>query len=328
MRPPTIRRRTLFVVLAPIIGVLAALALVAGCTSSGGAKSSGAGGEAFAASGRSAGAASSAAAAPTAAAPIAGDQNAASQKAADSSSLNLGSTAQIKTADMTIAAKNVTAAATSAIQFATGAGGGVSADVRTAASSDDPSSGSAQLTLKVLPDQLESTLARLAGLGTERSRQSSSQDVTGQVADVSSRVASAQASIARLQVLFSKASAVGDIVAIEGQLAQREADLEALQAQQRALTAQTSFATIAVDIVALTAPVTKTKPADRSGFVGGLSNGWHAFTKALGWGLTGIGAVLPFAIVLALLVGAARWWRRRHSRPGIVQQQDHVAIVD
>jgi hypothetical protein len=327
MRPPTISRRPLFLVLAPLVGVLVTLGLVAGCTGSSGSKSSGAGGEAYSAA-SSAGAATSAAAAPAAAAPIAGDQNAAAQKAAQSSSLNLGSTAQIKTADMTIAAKNVNAAATSAIQFATGAGGGVSADVRTAATSDDPSSGSAELTLKVLPDQLESTLARLAGLGTERSRQSSSQDVTGQVADVTSRVTSAQASIARLQVLFSRASAVGDIVAIEGQLAQREADLEALQAQQRALTAQTSFATIALRIVALTAPITKTKPADRSGFVGGLSNGWHAFTKAVGWGLTGIGAVLPFAIVLALLGGAALWWRRRHSRPGIVQQQDHVALVD
>ena len=76
-------------------------------------------------------------------------------------------------------------------------------------------------------------------------------------------------------------------MSIEGQLAQREADLESLQAQQRALSAQTSFATITLSLVALTAPVAKPKPADRGGFVGGLADGWHAFTKALGWGLTG-----------------------------------------
>ncbi len=233
------------------------------------------------------------------------------QSGADAASkLNLATTAEIKTADLTVAAKDVNAAANSAIQIATTAGGGVSADVRTAPTPGDATSGSAQLTLKVLPDQLETTLSRLDGLGEERSRQSSSQDVTGQVADVTSRVASAQASIAQLQALFSKATAVGDIVSIEGQLSQREADLESLQAQQRALNAQTSFATVTLSLVALGAPVA-VKHADRGGFVGGLADGWHAFTKALGWGLTGVGAVLPFAILLALIAWAAIVIRRR-----------------
>ena len=41
------------------------------------------------------------------------------------------------------------------------------------------------------------------------------------------------------------------------------------------------------DLVTLGAPVAKPKPADHGGFGGGLANGWHAFTRALGWSLTG-----------------------------------------
>jgi Domain of unknown function (DUF4349) len=319
MRTTWATRRRLTLIAALIAAAVASVVLV-GCSKDSGKASSGAssaaGGVAdFAGPAKAPAAASSSAASASAAAPNDTVSN-----------LNLGSTAQIKTAQLTLAARDVAAAATAAIQVATGAGGGVSADVRSAATAGDPSSGSAQLTLKVPPDQLEVTLTRLDALGTERERQTSSQDVTGQVADVTSRVASAQSSIAQLQALFSRATAVGDVVAIEAQLSQREADLEALQAQQRALSAQTSFATITMSIVALGAPVATVKPADRGGFVGGLEDGWHAFTRALGWGLTGIGAVLPFAILIALLAWAALAIRRRlrpaavsPSGPGVVE---------
>lgn len=257
-------------------------------------------------------AASSAAASGAALAPIAGnDAKSAASPDSATSNLNLGSTAQVKIASLTVAVKDVNAAANSAISAATGTGGGVANDQRTAATPDDPSSASAQLTLKVPPDQLEPTLTRLDTLGTERSRTSNSKDVTGQVADVNSRVASAQASIAELQTLFNKATAVGDIVAIESQLSQRESDLESLQAQQRALSAQTSFATITLSLVTLNAPVAPPKKVDHAGFGGGLSSGWHAFTKALGWGLTGVGAVLPFVILLALIGWGVIAIRRR-----------------
>ena len=327
MRSTWASRRRLTLIAALIAATVASAVLV-GC-SSGSGKSSGS--ASSAAAGGVADFAAGAAKAPEPAASSAGAASgAASSGAAPNdtvSNLNLGSTAQIKTAQLTLAARDVSAAATAAINVATGVGGGVSADVRTAATAGDPSSASAQLTLKVPPDQLETTLTRLDALGTERERQTSSQDVTGQVADVTSRVASAQSSIAQLQALFSRATAVGDVVSIEAQLSQREADLESLQAQQRALSAQTSFATITMSIVALGAPVAVVKPADRGGFVGGLTDGWHAFTRALGWGLTGIGAVLPFAILIAGLAWAALAIRRRlrpvaaaaPSGPGVVE---------
>ncbi len=261
------------------------------------------------------GASSAAAAAPDALTPLNGKSAAGSSSGVPSagSQLDVAPTAQIKIASLTIAAKDVGTAATSAIQIATVAGGGVTADVRSAATAGDPSSGSAQLTLKVAPDQLEPTLTQLDGLGTERSRQTSTQDVSGQVADVNSRVASAQASIARLQALFSRATAVGDIVSIEGQLATREADLESLQAQQRTLSAQTSLATITLDLVPLGAPAAAAK-THRGGFLGGLDAGGRAFVTGSIWVLTAIGAVLPFAVVLALIGAVVIVVRRRSAR--------------
>jgi hypothetical protein len=301
--------RAVATALLTILGVSA----LAGCSKDGAKSSSGSAISAFSASSAATGAAGAAgadsadSAAKPAAAPIVATPG-------------VVSTAQVKTAQLTVAAKNVTTAATTAIGFATAAAGGVSGDTRTAATPDDPNGARADLTLKVAPNQLEVVLAELDTLGTERSRQSSSEDVTGQVADVTSRVTSAQASIARLQALFSHASAVGDIVAIEGQLAQREADLESLQAQQRALSAQTSFATITLTLVALTAPVLKPPSPDRGGFTGGVRNGWQAFTRAVGWALTGIGTALPFAIlVLLVIVGGLLW--RRHRNPGPAPSQ-------
>jgi hypothetical protein len=54
----------------------------------------------------------------------------------------------------------------------------------------------------------------------------------------------------------------------------------------------------------------------RSGFIGGLENGWDAFVRAASWVATAAGAVLPFAVVLLLVAVAARlvWTRLRPGR--------------
>jgi hypothetical protein len=264
-------------------------------------------------------AASSASAGGAANAPVTADGKVASDAGGADvlSNVNIGSTAVIKVADLTLAAPNVMAAANSAISLATSVGGGVSADVRTAAIPDHPETATAELTLKVPPEQLDSTLNKIDGLGTERSRQTSSQDVTGQVADVNSRVSSAQASIARLQTLFARAGSVTDVVALENQLSQRQADLESLQAQQRALSSQTTFATITLHVISNDADATampKPKHHD-NGFIAGLKSGWHSFTQALGWGLAGVGTILPFALLALLVLWIARVVRRRMTPP-------------
>jgi hypothetical protein len=58
------------------------------------------------------------------------------------------------------------------------------------------------------------------------------------------------------------------------------------------------------------------EPAHTTGFLAGLRNGWAAFTGSVSVLLTVLGAVLPFA-VLAAVIGVPVWlWlrRRRASR--------------
>jgi hypothetical protein len=104
-------------------------------------------------------------------------------------------------------------------------------------------------------------------------------------------------------------------MAIETQLAKRQAALDSLERQQKYLADQTALATISVTI-SRTHPTAAHAAAGPGGFLGGLEDGWQALAK-VGTGLAvALGAVLPFA-VLAALVGVAPWLmvRRRRQRP-------------
>jgi hypothetical protein len=220
---------------------------------------------------------------------------------------------QIRTAQMTVAVKgsdHVAQRADTAAAIAAQMGGEVTRDDRTSGRH-----ATALLVLRVPPTQLEPTLQALSQLGTEKSRQVSTVDVTQRVADVASRVASARAAIAQLRDLYRRAVKVRDVIEVETQLASREADLESLEARARALANQTALATITLQLVTAAKPKPKPVPAKHySGFVGGLERGWHAFTTAVAWLAVAIGALLPFLVVAALLAALA-WQVRRRTRP-------------
>lgn len=213
----------------------------------------------------------------------------------------------IRTAQLTVAVRDVAAAADRAGAIAEAAGGSVDADHRTSGPS-----ATATVTLRVPPAVDDRVLSSLAQLGHEDSRQLSTQDVSTDVADVASRVGSAEQTIAALRVLYARAQKVSDVIAIETQLAQREADLESLQARQRALSEQVAMATITLTLRTL--PAAAAKHAGRTGFVAGAAAGWHAFAHSVRALATAFGAVLPFAVVL-LVIAAAVLVRRRRRQP-------------
>ena len=286
-------------------GLALALGMLAGCTGSGQGASNGAGaGGAVSAPGR-AGTAAQGEAAPDKAAPNAAAVPRASS--ADSTASIALRPALIRTAELTVAVDDVPAEAAAAGAAARAAGGAVAGDDR----SGSGAGAHATVVLKVPPEKMDAMLDQLGRLGHEKSRSSSTQDVTQDVADVDARVASMQASIARVRAILSRAERIGDVVSVEGELSRRTTELESLQARQRALAGQVNYATITLQLTASRAAA-PASPPDRGGFAGGLSNGWHAFTATLGWVFTALGAVLPF-LLLALPMAVA-WVVLRRRR--------------
>lgn len=174
----------------------------------------------------------------------------------------------------------------------------------------------ASIELKVASDDLDAALAALADLGRVTSRNQQAQDVTEQLVDLQSRLATQRASVERVRALLGNATAIGEIVQIESELTRRQADLESLEQRIAALDGQVQLATVSVQL----SKADGGTPVDEEdlGFLGGLDAGWGAFLGTAQVLLTVLGAVLPFAVVLAVpALVVLRVLRRR--RPAQVQ---------
>jgi hypothetical protein len=205
----------------------------------------------------------------------------------------------VYTADLTVRAGDVSAAVDKAATIATGAGGYVfSSDTGVSPSGDDARS--AMIVLKIPPRSFPTVLRSLAALGTTLGRNQHAEDVTDEVVDVAARLLAQQASVARVRTLLAQARTIGEVVAVESELTKREADLESLQGRQRALDAQVSLSTITLRLVS--PAVATTRASETRGFLAGLGAGWHNFVEALQASLTVLGALLPFAVLLGVLV--------------------------
>ena len=295
---------------------IATVAALAGCSSGASSQSSAASApNGLAVNGAASSVASAAASAPEAAAgPASGVGQ---EQATSATKLVPNGQDLIYTASLTVRAHSVNAAISRATAIAASEGGYVSSEN---ASSDPnhPDQSTATVELKI-PVALYSVALHdltLPSLGTQLSLQQQTQDVTEEVANVSSRVTSDEAAIAQLRTLLKHAGTVGDLLSVQDQINSEESDLEAMQAQQSALNHETSYATVTLTIVGPKAVPKPTKKAHTPGLFSGLIAGWHAFRTSLSWLLAIIGAVAPFAAIIALIGGLAYVGRRRFTRPG------------
>ncbi|MFF0384833.1 DUF4349 domain-containing protein [Streptomyces sp. NPDC004286] len=218
----------------------------------------------------------------------------------------------IRTASLEVEVRDVPGALAKARQVTEDAGGYVGEE---STDRDDDGSERTRVVLRVPSERYEEVLGSLQGTGKLLRRTARAQDVTDQVVDVDSRIKSQRASVARVRELMDRAEKLTDVVALEGELSSREADLEALLAQQASLKDRTGLATITLSLAGKGA-----HPAaddDTPGFLDALSGGWHAFLTMLRWIALVVGAVLPFAALLALLVFL---WRRV-VRPRLPRRQ-------
>jgi hypothetical protein len=226
----------------------------------------------------------------------------------------------IYTAQLTVRARDVSSAAAQAAQIAGSAGGYVSSETVTV-NPDHPSEATATVQLKIPVAAYSATLGQLGHrLGSQLALQQQAQDVTQRVADVNSQVASDQAAIAQLRALLSHAGSVGDLLSVQNQINSEESNLESMQAQQRALSHETSYATVTLTILGPKAKPVLHRPKAPPTLAGGFGAGWHALRVAVSWTLAFLGAIAPFAVVLAVagyvVYRGRRWLNRRRPTAG------------
>jgi hypothetical protein len=215
----------------------------------------------------------------------------------------------VRTGELDVAVADVPRAADDAGRLTRAAGGVVEADERSTTKGD----GTAVLRLRLPPAAFDPSLARFAGLGTERSRSLGSQDVTDQVVDLQARLTSQRASVARVRALLDSATTLGQVVQVEGELTRRTADLESLEARSAALADRVALSTLTLRLTTATAPSAQARTAPL-GFGDGLRGGWDALTSAVRALSVAVGALLPFLPVV-LVLGAGAWWWTRRARP-------------
>lgn len=217
---------------------------------------------------------------------------------------------------MTVRTASVSTVASRATTIALAAGGYVAGENARSGAAAAREHSSVNLTLKVPATDYQSALTALSKLGDVLSMTEQTRDVTQQVADVSSRVASAQAAIGQLRSLLAKAGTINSLLSVQNELNQQEASLEEFQAQARALAHETTFATISLSVVGAPKAATHHEAGHHTGFIVGLTSGWRGLRVVVTALLTALGAVLPFAVPLALLslagYRARRWLSRRH----------------
>lgn len=159
--------------------------------------------------------------------------------------------------------------------------------------------GRSWVTVRVPADQLTAALAGLAEVGEVTGSQVDRRDVTTEAVDLRARVTALEASVARLTELMGDAASTADLLAAESALAQRQSELDSLRQQLTWLESQVGMSTLTVSLVEEPPAV----EADPAGFTDGLAAGWNGLVASLNGVVVGLGFLLPW-IVVAAVVGA------------------------
>lgn len=169
----------------------------------------------------------------------------------------------------------------------------------------------AWITVRVPTDELSDMVVKLSDLGELTSSSINRQDVTDQTIDLQARIDAAQASVDRLTQLMAQAGSLTDLIAAESALSERQAVLESYQQQLESLEGMVEMSSLSVSLT----PEFETVTADPAGFGDGVVAGWNGLVAALNGIVIGIGFLLPWIAVVAV-VGLIVWGIVRLARRG------------
>ena len=156
------------------------------------------------------------------------------------------------------------------------------------------------ITVRVPADQLDAIVADLSGIGEVRSSSVDTFDVTEQAIDLRARVEATETSVARLTELLDESADLSDLIAAETALADRQALLESYRQQLEDLEGRVATSSLTVPLVEPSEPV----EADPAGFGDGLAAGWNGLVATLNGIVIGLGFLLPWLLVVAVVVAA------------------------
>ncbi len=208
------------------------------------------------------------------------------------------------TGSMTVTVDDAVEAGDEAQRIVEAAGGRVDAYSQQTPYEDIPVS--VYMTVRIPSEDLTPTLEDLEALGTVEDLSLNRQDVTLQVTDLDARIESLQVSIDRLQTLMSQATTTADLLEAEAALTERQAELDSLKAQKAYLAEQVDLATISLSLI----PEEVAPEPEPAGFWGGVQKGWAALVTAFNALLVVLGALLPWAVLAAVIGGVALLIRR------------------
>jgi hypothetical protein len=191
--------------------------------------------------------------------------------------------------------------------------GGTVTEERTSSDRDDGPTRST-LVLRVPSARFDEVMSAFDDIATVTETQREEVDVTTEVIDVDARVRTAEVSLRRLRAFLGRAKAIETVIRLEAEISRREADLASLRAQQDYLDDQTSLATISVTLQTPGAGADPQDPLEDAGFLAGLRNGWNALLDILVVTATVVGALVPFAIVLGVVLAPLLVWLRSRRR--------------
>jgi len=214
----------------------------------------------------------------------------------------------VRTGDMSVVVTRggVAEAAARIVGLTTGYGGYVlSSQLSTL---DDGSRPFADVTVRIPARLYDQAIRRFGALGRVQRVQTSAEDVTGQYVDLRARLAHQRKVERRLVGFLERAATVEQALAVQTRIDTTELRIEQLIGQLKALREQVVYGTLTISVTEKSHVV---PPAHHNSFTTALLSSWRHLLAGLEAIIVGLGAVLPFVLLLAVLGGLV--WFGTHA---------------
>lgn len=177
------------------------------------------------------------------------------------------------------------------------------------------SSRSANMTIRIPKDKLDSFLDTVAGISNVVRRSDNVEDVTLAYVDMESRKKALETEQDRLLELLQRAESINDIIVLEERLSDVRYQLESMESQLRTIDNQVDYSTIYLDIseVQELTPIVEQTPVERigEGFVESLQDIGDGAVEFIVWFLVNIPYFVVWAVIITIIVLIVRACRKK-----------------